>query len=146
MNRIVFGMSMNQRMFGEKISDKYQELLCYLVKIAMCPTHDSVNHWKSEIYNFVPRVRKLTNNNKYPSYKLIMKYAWDRDEDIIVDTMMEEVKDNKYVYTNSDPDSVYNFCKDFTEWWAAELSSNGRVKLDEVSNVVDMLIGKHIDN
>lgn len=140
MKRIILGMSINQRMFGEDISQKYEQVIYHLVKIAMCPKHESVTHWISEIYNFVPRVRKISNNKKFPSYNLIMKYTWDRDEDIIVDTIMEQVKDNHYLYTNDNPKSVYNFCKEFTEWWASKLSSEGRIKPDELSAKIIYLI------
>lgn len=132
MFRIVIGMSDELKNVRDKIRDAAGMMDMHLVKLALFPDCEAVNHWRSEVASFLWRVPKVKGSNKFPKVQLIMDGL-----SVFEDTVLEEIQHVTKKYKNLTPADINpiklrNMIREYHLWLANELHSYGSVDLDEI--------------
>lgn len=150
--RIVTGFSERKQKMEDELTYATKQIINHICKIVLMPDADIVNHWKQEIANFLNEVDKLKGNNKYPSEKQIMKWTYNKQEDMLTDTvkmnrkLMDIVDEYGIKYNieyNASIALINNFCKEYFSWISTELSTYGYVNRKLIYDKLDMLIIKY---
>ena len=156
MLRLVTEFSEHKRKIEDDLSDMTTIIIEHIIKLILMGDNTAFGHWKKEIANFLHKVAKLKGANKFPSYRQLMSWTYDKNEDILTDYayMKTEVnnianyydlsidyKTNNYVVKN-----ISNFCFDYFDWLAKELSNRGNVDYVEIYNELDVLLNKYYDD
>ena len=139
MFRIVIGMSDELKHVRDKIRDAAGNMDVHLVKLALFPDCEAVDHWRSEVYAFLWRVPKVKNNKKYPKVQVIMDGL-----SVFEDTVDDEIELVKGEYPNLSPVSLnpkelQKMIRNYHLWLASELHNKGYVKTQQVIEVLKKL-------
>jgi len=142
-----YEMAETDREIKFKLSKSAEMIIEHFYKIYYMPLSDSKNHWITEIYSFINKVNKRKSTNKLPSKEYIYNSMFGNIEDIF-DNVHETTLD--YICTEYDlpmdiegPEDkviLFNLLKDYFQWVAEELNTNGYLKLNEVRNKISQLI------
>lgn len=132
MFRIVIGMSDDLKSIRDKIRDQTDQLVEHLIKLALFPECDSIDHWRAEVYSFLNKVPRIKGKNSWPKYKLIREplSIYEDMVDELVDHVKKDYKNLSPVPIN--PIKLQNMITAYNNWLASELSQRGRVDSDDV--------------
>lgn len=135
----VLGMSKDMKTLKKSLEGKSSGIITHMMRLYKYPENDSVNHWKSEIFNFIHSVPTLKDKSKYPDKKWPQSVIWDSIDynDI---SMWERGMIKKYgqgvkLFTLD----FYDMCYSYIEWLSEMLSENGDVSRDEVYQKLEEL-------
>lgn len=115
------------------------ELTEHLIKVYLYPNAQERNHWKTEIYSFLPRCPKLKSTNKFPESEFILECIsayLDQLEEMMYFVIDEnnEIDPERY-----NAEELENMVVQYFSWLAEQLSARGNVhsksvygKLDEI--------------
>lgn len=127
-----------------KIEDASEEIVVHLIKVLLFPDVQERNHWKKEIWSFLPRISKLKSTNKFPTYKQIYKSLWNSYEDVIFDYIPGILEDIEELPITVDRRCVYYAIQEYMKWLATELSQKGIVSNTAVSTKIEHIQTKYI--
>ena len=154
MIRIVTEFSERKQKIEDELTYATKQIINHICKIVLMPDVDSVNYWKQEIANFLNEVDKLKGNNKYPSEKQIMNWTYNKQEDMLTDTVKMKRKlidiideyEIDYLIEFSAATSIINdFCKDYFSWISKELSKYGYINRRMIYEQLNFLIKKYCE-
>lgn len=136
----------SKREVEKELKSVTMPIIEHLFKLYVLPNHESRNHWCSEIYGFLNKVKKLAGKNKFPTKRQILDWSYlkwaDTLEGSFVDTEIEtlEYKYNVIIKKNSRMYTEFNYlCDKYFDWLATELSNIGRVSFPKVVNKLNEL-------
>jgi len=111
------------------------DVIEHLIKIWLNPNHESVNHWISEVYSFMPRVLRL-KGKCIPSEKLVMKYTYKGFADLIpgfADETIQKCGQEKEL----DLKALNRWVKAYFKWYHYALDENGRASEISITNWIN---------
>lgn len=133
----ISAMGTNKNIVETQLVAASGELTDHLIKLYLYPSTEYRNHWKQEIYSFVPRCPKLKNTNKYPDAQFIfdcISAYLDTTETAMYYVMQEYPSHTPERY---DAQELEQLMAEYLTWLADELSANGRVQSQAVYNKLD---------
>lgn len=145
MLKILREMAYDLRKIEETVYSKTSMINMHLLMIYCYPDSTAINHWKSEIWNFLNDVAKIKGKNKYPTQKQLLSFSWDIFEDCILEQFdvriknIESKESKKITLRNPNSKIYYNFVKEYYYWLTKELSLKGIVSKDDIDNKIDEL-------
>lgn len=126
-----------------KIEDASEEIIVHLIKVFLFPNVQERNHWKKEIWSFLPRISKLKSTNKFPTDKQLCKALWNSYEDVIFDYIPVILEDMEELPITIDRKCIYYAIQDYMKWLATELSQKGIVSNTAVSIKIESIQNKY---
>lgn len=122
-----------------KIVDQSDMIVEHLMKILLFPNSEYIHHWQSEIYSFLPRVKKLRNTKKWPSKKFILE-ALSTNNDMLDTFIWQSIEEESELTPEYlDAEDALPYIEEYMDWLADQLSSHGgaspegvRQKLEEI--------------
>lgn len=150
MIRIVTEFSERKQKIEDELTSATKQIIKHICKIVLMPDNVSVNHWKGEIASFLYEIDKLKGKNKYPSYKQIMDWTYNKQKDMLTDIhkmklILIDIAE-EYRLKQFDVDktikSINEFSINYFSWIAKQLSNNGYVLRNSIYTELNELINK----
>ena len=127
----ILGFAYSRSKIAENLEDNVQPIMLHLIKLWRYPNAVEVSHWRQEVYNFLNRTRRLKGSNKYPSVEFIMKNTYNINKSDISKwfNTISRVYDSDFESSSirTDVELMNKRIKEYFEWLATELSSEGYV-------------------
>lgn len=139
MFRYIRAMPRGDKDIENRIADAAEQIDEHLIKLILYPNNtQDIEHWRSEIYAFLHKVDKRKTANKYPKSRFIYNALACHND--IMDNIIRCVK-SEYAYTPkyiSNPE-ILEIIEKYQKWLAYELSSQGAVTKQEVTQCLQSL-------
>lgn len=138
----------NKKEIERSLKPSVEPIIEHLFKLHLMPNHESVNHWRREIYSFLYNIDKLKGTNKYPSSKQIYDWTFGKiadkfDDNYYAEGIVETIEYDYNVTVNEDitviRKSMYTICKFYFSWISNELSIRGIVTPKQVYVELDKI-------
>lgn len=137
MRTYISAMPVNQQSLGYQLFNASLPLTEHLAKLYLFPNLDYRSHWKKEIWNFIHRVPKLKNNNKYPEAEFIFEQisGYADDSYTTIESVLSEY--SQHTPERVDGDELEEMLVEYFTWLSDELSASGEVSAIDVYNKLD---------
>lgn len=138
----VSAMSKSKKELANAIEDRSDMIFIHICKLLLYPHSTYCDHWKHEIYGFMPRMKKLKKTNKLPSKEFISNIMLNNLDGMVSQFMAEAIADeDDYDYDTSVSDKVVQeVCEKYAIWLSEKLSTTGFVTNTEVKAELSELI------
>jgi hypothetical protein len=130
----VSAMSKSKKEIANAIEDRSDLIFINICKLLLYQHSAYCDHWKHEIYGFMPRMKKLKKTNKLPSKEFISSIMLDNLDGTVFQYVAEAIADeDDYNYDDSISDKVVQeVCEKYAIWLSEKLSTTGFVTHAEV--------------
>lgn len=137
--RAIYAQAIKRNEFMLKLLDISWPLIEHLIKY-YCATDDSPNlhHWATEIYAFIPEVKRLKGSNKLPSQSFLYEHLYVASGDCVLDRY-KGVCTVEHLDWPADTNQMEAFIESYCYWLCSELSHKGSVSSRQVSNQLETL-------
>lgn len=137
----------SKREIERHLNDVTEPIIEHLLKLYFMPNHESRNHWCTEIYSFLNRIKKLSGKNKRPTKAQILSWTYNKWSDVLEDKgfIDSEIESIEELYNVTIPKSnIYykqfnTVCYDYFNWIATELSDKGYISFPSIRNKLNEL-------
>jgi hypothetical protein len=112
-----------------------------------------VDGWANTVYKLAQNTYKDNRTNKWPDKEFLYYHLFGGQEDSFMEHLpgfisgFNNKKDPDYkdlpTITVIEEKKAFNFCKEYYQWVAEELSKNGVITFDDVENKIASLILKY---
>ena len=138
----ISAMSKSKKELANAIEDRSDMIFIHICKLLLYPHSAYCDHWKHEIYGFMPRMKKLKKTSKLPSEEFISSIMLDNLDGMVSQFMAEAIADeDDYNYDVSVSDKVVQeVCEKYVMWLSEKLSTVGFVTNAEVKAKLSELI------
>ena len=138
----VSAMSKSKKELADAIEDRSDMIFIHICKLLLYQHSAYCDHWKREIYGFLPRMKRFKKTNKLPSKEFISSIMLDNLDGMVFQFMAEAIADeDDYNYDDSvSAEVVQEVCKKYTIWLSDKLSTVGFVTNAEVKAKLSELI------
>lgn len=140
-----------------KLSSHSEVIIEHLMKILVLPNHESVNHWKKEVFSHLHIIDNLKGSHKLPTAKQIMNwtyykhYEWLQDRncikaffnDLLYDYGIDDLNVGFSYYVDKIYSVADNYCKEYFQWLADNLSKYKRISNQDIYAEIDKLTEKY---
>lgn len=139
MKILITSSAFQRYVLKQKLIDKSEQVVNYLIKIFLYPSNSAAEHWKHEVYSFLYQVGVLKSSNTFPTSKFILNCTWNTWEDAILTYIPIVMQDFSDV-SESSPKYVYRAIHDYFLWLSKNLSMCGRVSQTSVKQAINDLV------
>ena len=137
-------MSDEQREIHRDIKSKAAQINQHIIRLALYPKCEYVDHWKHEIWTFLHYVNKLKGRNKLPKPRFI-KDALSVSNDMTYGFIrLVEEMESELSPSNMSIKEIDKFINEYQDWLSVMLSANGIVLQKEVKDKLTELMEKYI--
>lgn len=149
MRLFVTELADSKREIERGLNDATEPVLNHLLKLYLMSNSESRNHWITEIFGFLNKIKKLAGKNKFPSKDQIYDWTYNKWEDVLTDDnyLMDSIESIEDIYNINIDENIrtinigYNrLCRDYFSWLANELSQYGRVTFSMVRTKLNELV------
>lgn len=139
-------MAYNIKDIYRKIDDKIEIVIKHLILCIIFSevSSETLDHWKSEVYNNIHRMWKVKGTNKLPTYTQLKTNCIDTWSDSLLQSLDNEIKSlskiENLMITNYNTDKLYECIINYFEWLFTKLSKTESIDYTNIYNKIDDLI------
>lgn len=139
-------MAYNIKDIYRKIDDKIEIVIKHLILCIVFSkvSGETLDHWKSEVYNNIHRMWKVKGTNKLPTYTQLKTNCIDTWSDSLLQSLDNEIKSlskiENLMITNYNTDKLYECIINYFEWLFTKLSKTESIDYTNIYNKIDDLI------
>lgn len=138
----IVAMSYDREKVRDKIIAASEKIIEHIVKLLYYPDSSDCDHWKEEIYSFLPRVYKLKGSKKYPSKKFIFEALSGHDDAIetFTNPVINQYGDPQIDVSDS---NLVSAIQSYQIYLSEVLSAQGYASPSEVYEMLDNIVDKY---